>query len=440
MTNTQFGHAGDAGCKASYQPSADDRIVVTGIGTILPGTRSVEEFWENISGGRSQVGRLTRFDAAEAGLPVHAAAEIHGFDHHPYLPELPDAHAAKYSREILIAMSAVAEARRDAGLAPGDLDPRRLGIIMSSSRGPLSWWRDVHTGAYPNPYGDKGAMFRGLPGCPASLSAIYTGARGLVTTVSNACVGGHQAIGLALRELRNGCADVMFVGGHEFPIAPEVASCYRAMGSGVLSSERDDPTRAVRPYSSDREGFALGEGSAVLCLERASSAAARGARVYAEVLSVANLNEAAHPTTMDMTGKVTAAVIEDVLADAGRTAQDVDYFCAHGTATRYNDIAETRALRALYPERTAGQLPPISSNKPIYGHTFGMAGIINVAATSLMIQRQTIVPTINFTSADPECDHDHVVEGSRPAEVELAVSLSFAFGSQTSVVAVGAPS
>ncbi len=395
--------------------------------------------WEHLSRGRSQVGPLTRFDAAQAGLPVHAAAEIRDFDHREFLPELAPGHAAKYSREILVAMSAAAQARGDAGLAPGGVDPQRFGVLMSSSRGPFAWWRDVLTGADPAAFADKGAMFRGLPGCPASLTAIHLGSQGLVTTVSNACVGGHQAIQLALRELRSGAADVMLVGGHEFPIAAEVAACYRAMGHGVLSSERDDPTRAVRPYSADREGFALGEGSVVLCLERASHAAARGARPYAEILSAATLNEAAHATTMDLTGKVTAGLMHRALAEAGRDAEDVDYFCAHGTATRYNDIAESRAVRALYPERGPGLLPPLSSNKPIYGHTFGLAGIINAAATSLMIRHQTLAPTINFTTPDPECEQDHVLEGARPTKVELAVSMSFAFGSQTSVAVLGAP-
>jgi 3-oxoacyl-[acyl-carrier-protein] synthase II len=434
MTSKEFGRTSGTGSPSSLR----DRVLITGIGAVLPGTRSVQDFWENISRGRSQIGPLTRFDPEETKIPVHSAAEISDFDHRPHLPDLAEAHAAKYSREILVAMSAAADARRDAGLAPGDVDPRRTGIVMSSSRGPFSWWRDALSGADPNPFGDKGVMFRGLPGCPASLSAIHLDAQGLVTTVSNACVGGHQALGLALRELRAGAADVMFVGGHEFPIVPEVAACYRAMGNGVISSERDAPSRAVRPYNADREGFALGEGSVVLVLERASSAVARGATAYAELLSVASLNEAAHPTTMDLTGKVTASLIETVLADAGRAPADVDYFCAHGTATRYNDIAESRALRALYPERHPDRFPPISSNKPIYGHTFGMAGIINVAATSLMLRHQTIAPTINLTDVDPECDHDHVAEGSRRAALDLAVSMSFAFGSQTSVVAVGA--
>ncbi len=418
----------------------NEPAVVTGIGVMLPNTTTVERFWDNISGGRSQVGTLTRFDGEAEGLPVYAAAEITGFDHSTFLPALPPAHAAKYSREVLVAMSAVAEARRDAGLDQVDVDPQRLSVVMSSSRGPLSWWRGAISGDDASAFTDKGAMFRGLPGCVASLSAIHTGAQGLVTTISNACVGGHQAIGLALRELRAGASDAVLVGGHEFPIIPEVAKCYLALGKGTLSSERDDVANAVRPYNDDRDGFALGEGSVVLCLERRSHAIARGARIYAEVLAHNSINEAGHATTMDLTGKVTAGAIARLLEDAGRTPGEVGYFCSHGTATRYNDIAESRALRALYDNRTDAQLPPISSNKPIYGHTFGIAGIINVAATSLMLHHQRLAPTINLVRPDPECDHDHVAEGSRSTDFDLAVSLSFAFGSQTSVVAVGAAS
>ncbi|CAM2764006.1 beta-ketoacyl-[acyl-carrier-protein] synthase family protein [Skermania piniformis] len=415
-----------------------DEVVVSGIGVILPNTRTVDDFWGNISGGRSQVGPVTRFDPAEFDVPIYTAAELADFDHHPYLPELSDTHADKYSREVLVAMSAVAEARRDAGLAALDVDPRRLGVVMSSSRGPLGWWRAAILGDDSTAFADKGAMFRGLPGTPASLSAIYTRAEGLVTTVSNACVGGHQAVGIALRELQVGAADVMLVGGHEFPILAEVVRCYQALGSGVISAERDDPTRAVRPYNRDREGFALGEGSVVLCLERRAHAEARGATPYATVLGQRTLNEAGHATTMDLTGKITAGLIGELLEDVGRTPDDVDYYCAHGTATRFNDLAESRALRVLYDDREVTALPPISSNKPIYGHTFGIAGIINVAATSLMLKHQTLAPTINLTEPDPECDHDHVGEGRRPADVDLAVSMSFAFGSQTSVVALAA--
>ncbi|MER7761247.1 beta-ketoacyl-[acyl-carrier-protein] synthase family protein [Streptomyces sp. NPDC097619] len=422
----------------SLPPHTDEPVVVTGIGVQLAGTTTQEQFWENVSGGRSQIGRLTRFDAAAAGLPVHAAAEITSFDAARFLPDLDPRHAAKYSREILVTMAAVTQAREDADLKDSAVDPRRLSVVMSSSRGPLAWWQPVLRGEDPTAFADKGAMFRGLPGCPASLSAIHTGARGLVTTVSNACVGGHQAIGVALRELRAHSSDAVLVGGHEFPIVPEVAQCYHAAGKGVMSTESEVPGRAVRPYNADREGFALGEGSVVLCLERESSARARGARIYARILGHQSHNEAAHPTTMDLTGHVTAGLVREALADSGLGPEDVDYYCAHGTATRYNDLAESRALRALYPGRSDDLLPPISSNKPIYGHTFGIAGIINAAATSLMLHHQTLAPTINLTDPDPELDHDHVAEGARRTQVRRAVSLSFAFGSQSSVLTLEA--
>ncbi|HEV3170475.1 MAG TPA: beta-ketoacyl-[acyl-carrier-protein] synthase family protein [Actinocrinis sp.] len=424
--------------ESAHGHQAPEPIAVTGIGAVLPGGGGATGFWRNISAGASQIGKLTRFDPDRERLPVFAAAQIDDFDHRPYLPELKPSHAAKYTREILIAMAAAEQARQDAALLPGAVDPRRLSIVMSSSRGPLDWWRTAMEPGAQTPFADSGAMFRGLAGSPASMSAIYIGAQGLVTTISNACVGGHHAIGLALRELRCGASDAVLVGGHEFPILAQVARCYLALGDGVISGERDDPARAVRPYSKDREGFALGEGAVVLCLERESSAYARGAHVYANILAHRALNEADHPTTMDMTGSLTAGLIRDVLDDAGRKPDEVGYVCGHGTATRYNDLAESRALRALYPQRSADALPPHGSNKPIYGHTFGMAGIINAAATSLMLHHQTLAPTANLVEPDPECDHDHVAEGARKAQFDLAVSMSFAFGSQTSVLALEA--
>lgn len=422
-----------------YRTSASttDHIVVTGIGTILPGTQDVQDFWTHVSDGNSQVGALTRFDSQALGLAVHASAEITAFDHRRYLPNLPDAHAAKYSREILIAMSAIAAAMNDAGLRRDDVPAQKLSIIQSSSRGPLAWWQSAMTDqAETAPYGDNGAMFRGLPGCPATMAAIYLGAQGLVSTISSACVGGHHAIGSALNELRAGRADVVLAGGHEFPILAEVARCYLALGSGVLSTEREDPSRAVRPYNIDREGFALGEGATSLCLERESSARARGARIYARVLGHAPTNEAAHGTSMDMTGEVTAATMSKLLKDVDRHRDQVGYVCGHGTATRYNDLAESRALRALYPDRDDSALPPHGSNKPIYGHTFGMAGAINVAATSLMLYRQRLARTANLDAPDPECDTDHVAEGPRDADIDVALSMTFAFGSQTSIMAM----
>ncbi|MFF2650227.1 beta-ketoacyl-[acyl-carrier-protein] synthase family protein [Streptomyces sp. NPDC058045] len=422
----------------TLSPGPSDAIVLTGIGCVLPGTPDVHAFWDHVSTGTSQVTRLERPEFEAAGLPVHAAAQLGDFDTAGRLPDLSPAHAAKYNRDILATMAAVEDALKDSGLDRDRIAPERISVIQSSSRGPLSWWRDTITAPpEPDPYAGKAsAMFRGLTSCPATLAAIGIGARGLVTTLSSACVGGHHAIGLALRELRAGSADVVLAGGHEFPVIPEIARCYLGLGDGVLSPEADDPASAVRPYDAGRRGFALGEGAMTLCLERESSARARGARIYARVLGHRALNEAGHATSMDLVGDVTASVVRGVLDEAGRKPEDIGYVCGHGTATRYNDIAESRALRRLLPRHDDADLPPHGSNKPVYGHTFGMAGIINVAATALMLHHQRLARTANHLSPDPECDHDHVADGPRDAEFDLAVSLSFAFGSQTSVMAL----
>lgn len=405
-----------------------DPVLITGIGLVLPGVSDVDLFWKTIWSGQSSVSAIGRFDSAAESLRVRAAGEITGFDHTAFLPGLDEGHAAKYSREILIAMSAMASARDDAGLDLSTVDSRRVSVIQATSRGAQEWWLEN------GERGGNGAMLRGLASSAASLSAMYLDARGLVTTISAACVGAHHAVGLASRELRSGQSDVVFAGGHDFPLTPEVLRCFTGLGDGVISPDLDQP---VRPYSADRNGMVLGEGAVVLCLELASHARARGARAYASVLGFGALNEAAHPMRMDLTGRQTAELVRGVLSDAGRHPDEVGYFCGHGTATRANDLAESRTLRALYPKRHDDALPPIGSNKPIFGHLLGASGAINIAATALMLQHQELAPTIDVTEPDPECDHDHVADGPRRVGFDLAVSLTFAIGSQTSVVALG---
>jgi 3-oxoacyl-[acyl-carrier-protein] synthase II len=412
-------------------------VAVTGIGVVLPGAEDVGSFWGHLRGGRSQISALDRFDPGAEQLGVFTGAQLRGFDHRRFLPGLPERHAAKYSTEILAAMAATSAAHRDSGLERSGLDPRRLSVVQSTSRGGLTWWMTGDRPPGPGAHLDNGAMFRGLAGSAASLAAIHLDAKGLVTTVSSACVGGHHAIGLALRELRSGASDAVLVGGHDFPLVPPVLRTFLALGPGVLSPERDEPARAVRPYSAHRNGMALGEGAICLMLERASDAVARGADLYALVHNAVAMNEAAHATSMDLTGKVTAELITDAVEGAGLSVDDVGYFCGHGTATRYNDLAESRALRALYPHHPVEALPPIGSNKPVFGHTLGMSGIVNVAATALMLRHQELAPTINVGEVAPECDHDHVAEGARPATFDVAVSLAFAIGSQTSAVVLG---
>lgn len=430
-----------------------DSVLVTGIGVMLPGATHVNEFWQDVRDGNSRLGRLTRCVPGRTGVQV--AGELRDFDHRKFLPELSEKFAGRYTRDALVTMSAVEEARRDAGLGSGEIDPRRLSLIASSSRGPLEWvsqalreddslndrkHHEAQQAGGAGHFGDSGAMLRGMPGAPATLSAIYGDVRGLVTTLSSACVGGHHAIALAADLIRAGSADAVVVVGYEFPLTPLVFQSFQAMGDRVLSTEAADPRRAIRPYTRDREGFAFGEGAVALCLERESHARSRGAGGYARFLSHRALNEATHPFGMDMSGQITASAVAGALDDAGRTPQDVDWFCAHGTATPKNDVAESRMLAALYEGRPRSAWPPLSSVKPVYGHLLGAAALINAAATSLALHHQCLCSTANYAGAvpDPECDHDHVAEGARATRTDLAVSLAFAIGSQTSVLALGA--
>jgi 3-oxoacyl-[acyl-carrier-protein] synthase II len=418
-----------------------ESVYVTGIGTILPGADGVEDFWRHLNDGASQFSFLTRCDVGD--LPVSVAGEVRDFDHRTHLPDLAASHAAKYSRDILMVMSAVEQARRDAGLTQDAVEPRRISMVASCSRGPLTWVDTAIKSKFDrsgltDTFGDKGAMLRGLPGGAATLSAIHSGVQGSVTTLSNACVGGNHAIGLAMDALRSDRADAVLVVGYEFPLVPVVFQSFSSMGKGVLAAEPENPARAMKPYTRQRDGLVLAEGVVVMVLERASFARGRRARVYAEVLGHEGVNEASSAFSMDLTGDVTACVVRNLLADAGADPRDVQYYCGHGTGTKYNDIAESRALGSLYSDRPRSKWPPLSSIKPIYGHLLGGAGVLNAAATSLMIHHGTLAPTINYSDPEPDCDHDHVEEGARPVQLELAVSLTFALGSQTSAIALGA--
>lgn len=415
--------------------TAFDDVLITGLGFVLPGADSPEHVWRHLRGGESQLSTLP--SAISSGTGVHSAGRLQDFDYTAYLPDLPDNFAKRYSREILVALSAVQNAARDAGLVgEGVLDPPRTGVVASCSRGPAEWWSQTASGttwdpARP-PVSPAQAVFASLAGTPASLGAIRLGAQGLVSTVSNACVGGHQALALAAHEIQRGAADVMFVVGHELPLVPEVLQVYSASGTSVLSRDTD-PKRAIKPYDLRRDGFALGEGAVVAVLERGKYAQARHAPAYAALRACHSINEAAHATRMDLSGRSTARLMADTLDTIGAVPGELDYICGHGTATRYNDLAESRALRHLFGPRRS-DWPPLGSVKPVYGHLLGAAGLVNCAALALMLKHQCLAPTINCETVEPECDHDHVTEGARPNDTRLVMSLAFAIGSQSSAL------
>lgn len=410
-----------------------EKFVITGIGCILPNTTDNNTMWENLSEGKSQIDFIKNVDTSNFSVKV--GAEIVDFDYRSFLPDLSEKFAHKYSKEMLIGMSALANCQKDAKIQKGDIAPEKMGIIESTSRATLNFWSRVYEG---NQHGDKDLingenLIQGLNGTTASMYAIYSDIQGMVTTISCACVGGHHAIHTAINELSCGNEDVMFVLGTEFPICKPVLGIYSDKKTAVLSKECKEPKKALKPYNSERDGFVLGEGSVALCIEKLSHAKKRGAHIYCEVLGAESINEAEHGTRMDLTGKKNAKMLKRLLEKIDKKPEEVSYYCAHGTGTRYNDMTECRIVRLIHGENC----PPIGSIKPIYGHMFGGAGVLNVAASAMMIEKQTLCPTINTGVIDEECNLDHVIEGARKTKVNLIISMTHAMGSQSAMVALG---
>lgn len=410
-------------------------VLITGIGAVVAGASGVAEFWANIRDGHSRISRVDRLVAANA--PTWIGGEITGFDPLTVLPPAAHRFAVRHGRETLVPMASITQAMLDAGLAAEDVASDRMAIIGASSRGPLTWWRDTLVGVDRS--GSRSAILQSMPGTPALLAAMVHGVRGLVTTISNGCVSGHQAIGLAVDMLRAEDVDAAVVAGHDFPLVPELLRVYGLMGDGALCRRREAGTArtAMRPYDRTRDGFVLGEAAVALCLERASSVRRRGGRGYAELLGHRSRSDAAHPMAPDTTGKRGSELVEEVLAACGRTPDDVGYICGHGSATKYNDLAEGRMVDRLYPHR-AQRRPPLGSVKPVYGHGLGASGTLNVAAVALMLHHQCLAPTLNCADPDPDCGGDHVLDGPRHTRLDLGLSLSAGLGSQSSVVALGA--
>jgi 3-oxoacyl-[acyl-carrier-protein] synthase II len=265
------------------------------------------------------------------------------------------------------------------------------------------------------------AVFGGSSSCNI---AIEFGVSGPNCTNAMSCASGTIAIGDAFRQIRDGYADVMIAGGSEAPLA---TLCFGAFALiRAMSSRNDDPQHASRPFDGDRDGFVMGEGSAVLILEEWSHAVARGARIYGELAGFGTTNDAHHMTAPLPGGAQAARCMRQALADAGMTPDAVEYINAHGSSTPLNDPTETAAIRTVFGSHA--DRVPVSSTKGYYGHALGASGAIEAAIAALVLQRGWIPPTLNLTTPDPECDLDYVPNTGRTQAVQTVLSNSFGFG------------
>ena len=398
-----------------------ERVVVTGLGAITPLGSDVPSTWQALVEGRSGAGRITAFDPSE--IKCQIAAEVKNYDPKNYFSGKEARRLDRYSQ---FAMIAADEALKDSGLEITAANAERVGVIVGTGIGGIGTLIqefEVMLEKGPNrvsPFFVPMMLADIAPG----LIAIKHGAKGPNMVVTSACASSANAIGEAMRMIRNGDADAIVAGGSESGILPLAVAGFAVMQA--ISARNDDPEHASRPFDAERDGFLPAEGAAFVILESLSRARARGARIYGEVAGYGATADAFHITAPAESGEGAARAMQLALQDAGLTPADIDYVNAHGTSTPLNDAMETLAIKSVFGER-AYQVP-VSSIKSMLGHLLGAAGAVEGIASLKTIETGIIPPTINYETPDPACDLDYVPNKARDAEVHTVISNSFGFG------------
>jgi 3-oxoacyl-[acyl-carrier-protein] synthase II len=395
-------------------------VVVTGLGVISPVGNTVAEAWENLTAGRSGIGRITKFDPAP--FKAQIAGEVKGFDVTAYL-------SAKEARRmdtfIHYGMAAGIQALRDAGLDTPQADAERIGVNIGSGIGGLPLIEETHNDFLAggprkiSPFFIPGTISNMISG---NLSIMF-GLKGPNIAVVTACTTGLHAIGLSARMIEYGDADVMVCGGAEATISPLAIGGFAS--AQALSTRNDDPATASRPWDKDRDGFVMGEGAGVLVVEEYEHARARGAKIYAELSGFGMSGDAFHMTAPDTDGPRRSMV--NALKNAGVNADQVHYVNAHGTSTPLGDKNETEAIKLALGIDAAKQTV-VNSTKSMTGHLLGGAGGLESVFTVLAVHHQISPPTINIFNQDPACDLDYCANTARSMKIDVALKNNFGFG------------
>jgi len=400
---------------------SDRRVVITGLGWVTSLGDSVADVWQDILGGRSGIGPITRFDTA-----AYATRFGGQIPDDWVLPHVDPREAKRLDRFAQYALSASIDAVNDAGIDFEQEDTWRCGSVIGSGIGGIEefengYQRLIDKGpARVSPFMVPKLM------CNAGSGnvSIYYHLRGPNSATATACASAAHAISNAYDLVRNGNADIMITGGSEAAVTRLGLACFIALKA--LSRRNDDPARASRPFEADRDGFVLSEGAGIVVLEDYEHARRRGARIYAEVLGCGQSADGSHITAPDPEGRGAAYAMEAALKEATMRPEQIGYINAHGTSTSLGDVAETRAIKSLFGE--AAKQVPVSSTKGVTGHSLGAAGGIEAVIVAKAIEHQVLPPTINYEEPDEACDLDYVPNTPREAKLDIAMSNSFGFG------------
>jgi len=399
------------------------RVVVTGLGLIIPVGNTVAEGWANVLAGRSGIGPITRFDAS--GMSCRIAGEVKGFDVEAYMPAKEARHMDTF---IHYGLAAAVQAVQDAGLPHGSTlsedEAERYGCIVGSGIGGLPMIEETQ-----RDYLERGPRRISPFFVPASIInmisghiSIRYGYTGPNLSIVTACTTGLHCIGEAGRLIQHGDADVMVAGGAEATVSPLGIGGFAS--ARALSTRNEDPQTASRPWDRDRDGFVLGEGAGVLVLEEYEHAKKRGANIYAELIGFGMGADAYHMTAPSVDGPKRA--MRAALRNAGVNVDEVQYLNAHGTSTPLGDLNETNAIKLAFGDAAKGLV--VNSTKSMTGHMLGGAGGVESVFTVLAAHHQVSPPTINIFNQDPDCDLDYCANTAREMKIEVAVKNNFGFG------------
>ena len=397
------------------------RVVVTGMGTVSPLGNDLASTWDGIVNGRSGIGPITGFDAST--YPTRIAGEVRGFDVTRWVSPKD---ARKMDPFIHYGVAASVMALDDAGLEVTEANAERIGAILGSGIGGILGIEEtavkLHEGGVRkiSPFYVPSTIINMLPG----QVSLLTGIKGPNFSAVSACATANHSIGMAMRMIQYGDADVMIAGGAERGSSPTSMGGFCAMKA--MSTRNDDPAGASRPWDAGRDGFVMGDGAGVLILEEYEYAKARGARIYCELAGFGATSDAFHMTAPSENGEGPARCMAMAFKDAGINADQVGYLNAHGTSTPLGDLAETLAIKRALGGHAYKTM--VSSTKSMTGHLLGAAGGVEAIFSVKALETGVIPPTINLDTPGEGCDLDYVPNTAREARVDVVVSNGFGFG------------
>ncbi len=407
-----------------------NRVVVTGLGLITALGTGIEKSWKRIVAGETGIARIESYDVSD--MPVQIAGEVKDFDPTEFGIEKKE--IKKLARNTQFAIAATKMALDDSKLIIDERNAEEVGVVVSSGIGGIEVFESQHQAMLEK--GVRRISPFTIPAMIANMAAgnigIYFGAKGPNKSVVTACAAGTHSIGDAFEIIRLGKADVMFAGGTEAAITPFAMNAFANMKA--LSTRNDEPEKASRPFTADRDGFVMGEGAGVLILEELESAKARGAKIYAEIIGYGETCDAYHITAPVDGGEGAARAFKMALKEGDIALEDVGYINAHGTSTPANDKNETAAIKAVFGEHAKELM--VSSTKGATGHGLGAAGGIEAVIIAKSIFEGVVPPTINYDNPDPECDLNYVPNKAVKKEINVAMSSSLGFGGHNAVIAM----